>query len=63
MSHFQVVIEFDANGQPGLNTVDVEAQIVIPGPDWIQFFSDFGGNAENVVAAFPSSRVVSVVRV
>ena len=60
MATYEVLIEFEANQEKGVNTVTVEAESIEAGPEWIVFYSTGTPHAFQVVAAFPIKRVISV---
>jgi hypothetical protein len=67
MAKYKVTLEFEANGELGLNEVEVEvdAAAFLVGPDWVVFDSTVSraaSNAATAVAAFPTARVTSIVR-
>ncbi|HVB06696.1 MAG TPA: hypothetical protein VNF07_10680 [Acidimicrobiales bacterium] len=62
MPKFEVLLEFEANDENGTNPVAITAVSVSAGTEWVLFYSGFRDEATEVVAAFPKSRVVSVIR-
>ena len=62
MTTYTVTVEpFIANGEQGLNAVEVEAESVEEAPDWVVFYRTKTPHAYEVVATFPRERVISVV--
>jgi hypothetical protein len=63
VTKFNVLLEFEANDELGVSSESLDAVSVSVSTDWILFYSGMHDNAYEIVAAFPTARVVSVVSV
>ncbi len=63
MTKYKVTLDSAANGESGLSEVWVDAVGVHTNGDWLVFNSGTAATSNTVVAAFPSSRVISMVTV
>jgi hypothetical protein len=61
MTKYKVLVEFELNEKPGTDEFHIEANSVIPAPDWITFEAGSYGRTTDVIAAFPTRRVIAVV--
>ncbi|MGA7834173.1 MAG: hypothetical protein WCA31_03100 [Acidimicrobiales bacterium] len=61
VTKYKVIVEFDLNEEAGTNEFHIEANAVIPAPDWISFEEGAYGRTTDVIAAFPTRRVIAVV--
>jgi hypothetical protein len=58
MAKYKVLVQPDANG--AIREASVTAVAFVVGTDWVTFSGDGSSHAASAVAAFPTSRVISI---
>jgi hypothetical protein len=60
MRKFTVSLEYDLDN-PNAKPFEVKAANLQVSPDWVLFYGGYEYDASTIVAAFPKTRVISIV--